>query len=242
MQVFVYKSPEEVAREASMIFAAEILMKPDCVIGLATGSTPIPVYKELIRLNEAGFINFKRVRSFNLDEYLGLPAEHPCSYRRFMNEQLFNHINIDPDNTHVPNGMAADPEAHAEEYDRMIENAGGIDLQLLGIGRNGHIAFNEPSHEFVYPTNVVSLTESTIEANKRFFSSADEVPRKAICMGIGSIMAAKRILLLATGKEKAPAVARAVQGSIAPDMPASILRVHQNCQILVDEAAASMLK
>ena len=242
MQVFVYKNAEEIARAASMIFAAEILRKPDCVIGLATGSTPIPTYQQLIKLNREGVIDFSKVRSYNLDEYIGLPETHECSYRYFMNEQLFDHINIDKANTHVPSGMSADPEAEAVAYDKAIEAAGGIDLQLLGIGHNGHIAFNEPNSEFVYPTNVIELTESTIEANKRFFNSADEVPRKAICMGVGSIMAAKRVILLATGKGKAEAIARAVQGKIEPDMPASILRVHPNCQFLLDEEAASLLK
>ena len=241
MQVHVYRNPEEVAQAAAMIFAAEIARKPDAVIGLATGSTPVPTYQELIRLNRAGLIDFSRVRSFNLDEYIGLEETHPCSYRYFMNEQLFDHINIDKANTHVPCGVGSDPEADARAYDAAIEAAGGVDLQLLGIGHNGHIGFNEPNTRFVYPTNITTLTESTINANSRYFDSADDVPRQAISMGIGVIMAARRVILLATGKGKAPAIARAVKGEIDPDMPASILRAHQNCQFLLDADAASEL-
>ena len=242
MQVYIYKSEAEVARAASMVFASEILKKPDCVIGLATGSTPVPTYQQLIKLNQEGMIDFSKVRSFNLDEYVGLPEDHPCSYRYFMNEQLFNHINIDMANTHVPSGIAYNLNAAAAAYDKAIHEAGGIDLQLLGIGRNGHIGFNEPNTKFIYPTNIIDLTEDTIDANKRFFNSIDEVPRQAISMGVGTIMSAKRVILLATGANKADAVARAVQGEVEPSMIASILRMHPNCQFLVDEAAASKLK
>jgi len=240
MQVYVYKTEAEVARAASMVFASEIYRKPDCVIGLATGSTPVPTYQELIRLNREGLLDFSKVRSYNLDEYVGLAEEHPCSYRYFMNEQLFDHINIDKANTHVPCGLG-DVEANAAAYDAAIEAAGGIDLQLLGIGRNGHIGFNEPNTKFIYPTNVIDLTEDTIDANKRFFNSIDEVPRRAISMGVGTIMAARRVILLATGENKADAVSRAVKGPVEPDMIASILRMHPNCQFFVDEAAASKL-
>ena len=225
MQVFVYKNAEEVARAAATVFAAEIFKKPDCVLGLATGSSPVPLYKELARMNHEGLIDFSRVRS----------------YRRFMNENLFDHINIDKANTHVPCGIGADHEADAKAYDAAVEAAGGIDLQLLGIGHNGHIGFNEPNDVFVYPTNVITLTQSTIDANARFFDSADDVPRQAISLGVGGIMNAKRVVLLATGEGKAKAIRDSIKGNIDPKVPASILRAHQNVQFFLDEGAASLL-
>ena len=237
MNVHVYSDPRQAAQAAAMIFAGEILRKPDLVIGLATGSTPVPTYQELIRLNREGLIDFSRVRSYNLDEYVGMAPDHPCSYRRFMDEQLFNHINIDKANTHVPGGVDPDPGA----YEAMIQNAGGIDLQLLGIGSNGHIGFNEPAGTFVYPTNIITLTESTRRDNARFFDSPDELPTSAISMGIGTIMAARRVILIATGANKARAVAAAIHGPVEPASPASILQMHPNCQFLLDEEAASLL-
>ena len=241
MQVFVYKNAEEVARAAATVFAAEIFKKPDCVLGLATGSTPVPLYKELARMNHEGLIDFSRVRTYNLDEYVGLDPAHVCSYRRFMNENLFDHINIDKANTHVPCGIGADHEADAKAYDAAVEAAGGIDLQLLGIGHNGHIGFNEPNDVFVYPTNVITLTQSTIDANARFFDSADHVPRQAISLGVGGIMNARRVVLLATGEGKAKAIRDSIKGNIDPKVPASILRAHQNVQFFLDEGAASLL-
>ena len=241
MQVFVYKNAEEVARAAATVFAAEIFKKPDCVLGLATGSTPVPLYKELARMNHEGLIDFSRVRTYNLDEYVGLDPAHVCSYRRFMNENLFDHINIDKANTHVPCGIGADHEADAKAYDAAVEAAGGIDLQLLGIGHNGHIGFNEPNDVFVYPTNVITPTQSTIDANARFFDSADDVPRQAISLGVGGIMNAKRVVLLATGEGKAKAIRDSIKGNIDPKVPASILRAHQNVQFFLDEGAASLL-
>ncbi len=241
MQYYVYRNPEEVARAAAMIFASTLSMKPDAVFGLATGSTPVPTYRELARLNQAGLIDFSRARSYNLDEYVGLAGDHPCSYRYFMNTELFDHINIDKANTHVPCGLG-DVEKNAAEYDRAVEAAGGIDLQLLGIGHNGHIGFNEPNPDkFVYGTNIITLTQSTINANARYFDSADQVPRKAISLGIGGIMHAKRIILLATGKGKAQAIRDSLLGDVTPMMPASILRLHANVQFLLDEEAASLL-
>ena len=237
MQVFVYKNEAEVGKAAGMIVASEILKKPDCILGLATGSTPIPTYQEMIRMNKEGILDFSKVRSFNLDEYIGLSPEHVCSYRRFMNEQLFDHINIDKANTPVPDGL----KCNAAEYEEMIHRAGGVDLQLLGIGTDGHIGFNEPADEFVYPTNVVKLTEGTRKDNARFFNSLDEVPTSAISMGIGTIMSARRILMIITGKNKADTVVAALKGPVAPQMPASILRMHQNVLVLLDEDAASKL-
>lgn len=237
MQVLVYKDAETIARAAAAIFAGEITRKDGVVIGLATGSTPVPTYRELIRLNREGVIDFSKVISYNLDEYVGLQHDHPCSYRRFMNEQLFDHINIDKANTHVPDGIAC----NAAEYEQEIKDIGGVDLQLLGIGSDGHIGFNEPADEFVYPTNIVKLTDQTIDDNARFFNNRDEVPKTAISMGIGTIMSAKRIILIATGKNKARAIAAAINGPVAPAMPASILQMHQNVQFLLDEDAASEL-
>ena len=241
MQVFVYKNEAEVGKAAGMIVASEILKKPDCILGLATGSTPIPTYQEMIRMNKEGILDFSKVRSFNLDEYIGLSPEHVCSYRRFMNEQLFDHINIDKANTHVPCGIGADHEADAKAYDAAVEAAGGIDLQILGIGHDGHIGFNEPGDEFVSGTNIVTLTDMTIDANTRFFEKREDVPRQAITLGNRNIMAAKRIILLATGKGKARAIAQAIKGNITPRMPASLLQVHPNVQFLLDEDAASEL-
>ncbi len=241
MQVFVYRNEAEVGKAAGMIVASEILKKPDCILGLATGSTPIPTYQEMIRMNKEGILDFSKVRSFNLDEYIGLSPEHVCSYRRFMNEQLFDHINIDKANTHVPCGIGADHEADAKAYDAAVEAAGGIDLQILGIGHDGHIGFNEPGDEFVSGTNIVTLTDMTIDANTRFFEKREDVPRQAITLGNRNIMAAKRIILLATGKGKAKAIAQAIKGNITPKMPASLLQVHPNVQFLLDEDAASEL-
>ena len=241
MQVFVYRNEAEVGKAAGMIVASEILKKPDCILGLATGSTPIPTYQEMIRMNKEGILDFSKVRSFNLDEYIGLSPDHVCSYRRFMNEQLFDHINIDKANTHVPCGVGADHEADAKAYDAAVEAAGGIDLQILGIGHDGHIGFNEPGDEFVSGTNIVTLTDMTIDANTRFFEKREDVPRQAITLGNRNIMAAKRIILLATGKGKAKAIAQAIKGNITPRMPASLLQVHPNVQFLLDEDAASEL-
>ena len=241
MQVFVYKNEAEVGKAAGMIVASEILKKPDCILGLATGSTPIPTYQEMIRMNKEGILDFSKVRSFNLDEYIGLSPDHVCSYRRFMNEQLFDHINIDKANTHVPCGIGADHEADAKAYDAAVEAAGGIDLQILGIGHDGHIGFNEPGDEFVSGTNIVTLTDMTIDANTRFFEKREDVPRQAITLGNRNIMAARRIILLATGKGKARAIAQAIKGNITPRMPASLLQVHPNVQFLLDEDAASEL-
>lgn len=204
---------------------------------LATGSTPIPVYQELARQNKAGVVSFAKTRTYNLDEYANMAPDHEQSYRRFMNEQLFNHI--DMANTHVPNGFAAADEA--ANYDAEIEAAGGVDLQLLGIGHNGHIGFNEPDSDFSLTTHIVDLTPSTREANKRFFASIDEVPTQAISMGIGTIMKAKKILMIATGEGKAKAMRDMVKGPVTPDMPASILAFHQNVVVMLDEAAASLL-
>lgn len=241
MQTHVFKTAQQVGEAAATLIAAQLLRKPDSILGLATGSSPIPTYEALIRMYRQGVLDFSRATSFNLDEYVGLPADHPCSYHHFMQEHLFSHINIRPENVHIPDGGAADLQAAAHAYDAAILAAGGIDLQLLGIGRNGHIGFNEPGEHFVYGCHKVRLSESTIRANKRFFFSEADVPRYAVSLGIGSIMQSRQVLLLATGAEKAEAVRRALEGDVSPLWQASILRTHPDAIFLLDEAAASRL-
>lgn len=240
MQIHLLKDSQHVAKQAATIIAAEMLIKPDIVLGLPTGSSPIPTYRELVRMHREGLLDFSRATTFNLDEYMGIGVEHPQSYRRFMDENLFDHVNIPKGHTHVPCGTG-DGEENARAYEEAIRLAGGIDLQVLGIGRNGHIGFNEPADAFLDRTSVVALTESTIDANKRFFASAGEVPRTAISMGIGTIMRARKTLLIATGKDKAEAIRDLVLGPITPKLPASALRMHPCAVIVVDEAAASGL-
>ena len=241
MVIRIYENSEQVGKAAATLLGAQILKKPDAVLGLATGSTPLPAYRELIRLYEEGILDFSRVISYNLDEYVGISPDHPQSYHRFMKDNLFDFINILPENTHVPDGNAQDPEAFCAAYDQAIAQAGGIDVQVLGIGRNGHIAFNEPGSSFVSGCHTVELTQSTIQANRRFFDSEDQVPRKAITLGIGSIMAAKQVLLLATGQDKAEAIRSCVKGNMDPQFQASILQSHPNVVVLLDQAAASLL-
>ena len=240
MQIHVYQTPELAAEAAATLIASQIISKPDTVLGLPTGSTPVLTYRELIRMNREGVVDFSRVTTFNLDEYVGLDGDHPQSYRYFMNDNLFNHVNIDKANTNVPSGIG-DVEENALAYEAAIAKAGGIDLQFMGIGRNGHIGFNEPADDYPDCTSIIELTESTIDANKRFFDSADEVPRKAISMGVGTIMRARKTLLIATGADKAEAVRTLVKGPISPKLPASALRMHANAVIVLDAAAASLL-
>lgn len=241
MQVHLYDSAKQVGQAAAILIGAQLLGKPNSVLGLATGSSPVPTYQELIRLHREGVLDFSGVVTFNLDEYCKLPENHPCSYHRFMKEELFDHVNLAPANTHVPDGNAKDIAGECARYDRSITGAGGIDLQLLGIGRNGHIGFNEPSDQFVYGCHVVRLTHSTLEANRRFFDSEDDVPREAISLGIGSIMNARRVILIATGEDKADAVRKAIREDIDPETQASILRTHPNVLFLLDRAAAARL-
>lgn len=228
------------ARMAAEEYRKLLGENPHCVLGLATGSTPEMLYEELVALCKAGKLSFKDVTTYNLDEYVGLDGSHPQSYRYFMDSHLFNLVDIDKTRTHVPCGIGVTDEM-AAHYDDEIKQAGGVDLQLLGIGTDGHIGFNEPADEFVYPTNVVKLTEGTRKDNARFFNSLDEVPTSAISMGIGTIMSARRILMIITGKNKADTVVAALKGPVAPQMPASILRMHQNVLVLLDEDAASKL-
>ncbi len=233
---------EEMSRRAAGFIAAQIMLKPDSVLGLATGTTPIGTYQELIRKNQEGELDFSGVRTVNLDEYQGLAPDHPQSYRRFMDENLFRQVNIVPENTHVPDGAASDLHAACCAYDELIRSLGGIDLQLLGIGRNGHIGFNEPSDAFEVGTNVVDLTQSTINANARLFDSPDDVPRRAVTMGTAPIMGARRILLIANGENKAPALRDALTGPVSPRMPASVIQLHPDVTVIADRAALSLLK
>ena len=229
--------PKEVGKLAADLFEALIRTKPACVIGLATGSTPLPLYQELIAREKAGKIDFTRVRSANLDEYKGLAPDHPQSYRRFMQENLFDHISIKPENTIVPDGLAEDVQAMCEAYERQIEAWGGVDLQLLGIGHDGHIGFNEPADHFPGMTHEVELTAMTRDANKRFFASLDEVPTAAFTMGIGTVMAAKKIVMVVTGADKHEILMKSFFGPVTPEVPASILQFHPDVTVICDAAA-----
>ncbi|MEF9878451.1 MAG: glucosamine-6-phosphate deaminase [Clostridia bacterium] len=241
MQIHLFDTAEQVGKAAATLIAAQVMRKPSSVLGLATGSTPIPTYQELARLCKGGVLDFSLTHSFNLDEYCALPITHECSYHSFMNEELFKHINIDPANTRVPDGNAANLQEECTRYDTAISHAGGIDLQILGIGRNGHIGFNEPADTFVYGCHIVNLTQSTIEANRRFFDDEKDVPRQAISLGVGSIMNARQVLLLATGADKADAIHKAICEDINPKTQASILRTHPDVIFLLDKAAAGLL-
>ena len=241
MNICKAKNYQDMSRKAANIISAQVIMKPHCVLGLATGSSPIGTYKQLIEWYNKGDLDFARVMSINLDEYKGLSPENPQSYRYFMNTNLFDHINIDKTRTFVPNGLEPDPEKACAAYEEIIRQSGGIDLQLLGLGRNGHIGFNEPADSFARETHCVNLTESTIQANRRFFDSEASVPRQAVSLGVGSILASRCILLLATGEDKAQAIHDTVCGDITSRTPASILKTHPNVILLLDRAAAGML-
>lgn len=242
MKIYAARDYNDMSRKAANIISAQILLKPDAVLGLATGSTPVGAYKQLIEKYEAGDLDFSRIHSVNLDEYKGLSGEHDQSYRYFMNHNLFDHVNIDKANTNVPSGLAEDPEAECQRYDHVIEKEGGIDLQLLGIGNNGHIGFNEPCDVFEKGTHVVTLTEETRQSNARFFSSIDEVPTHALTMGIGNIMSAKKVLLLASGEGKAKALYESCFGPVTPQVQASVLQLHSDVVVIADEAALSLIR
>jgi glucosamine-6-phosphate deaminase len=239
MNVHVFASGAQAARAAAALFASQLLRKPRSVLGLPTGSTPVPVYQQLARLHRAGALDFSRATSFNLDEYAGLPPDHPQSYHAFMREHLFRHVNLRA--SFLPRGDAPDLEAECRRYEEAIGEAGGVDLQFLGIGRNGHIGFNEPADAFSDVTGVVELTRDTIRANRRFFSDEREVPRRALSMGVGTILRARAVVLLAVGEEKAEAVRAMAEGPVTPRAPASILRFHPDVTALLDEGAARLL-
>ncbi len=239
MKIYRTKDYADMSRKAANVISAQIIMKPDCVLGLATGSTPIGLYKHLIEWYEKGDLDFSQVRTVNLDEYKGLSRENDQSYYYFMHQNLFDHVNIPSDNTHLPNGMEPDSEKECARYTQLIDSMGGVDLQLLGLGHNGHIGFNEPAEVFAKDVNCIDLTTSTIEANKRFFASADDVPKQAYTMGIKTIMKAKKILIVASGEDKAQILRDAFLGPITPHVPASVLQLHNDVTIVADEAALS---
>ena len=240
MRVIKAKDYREMSRAAANIISAQILLKPDCVLGLATGSSPVGTYEQLIEWYKKGDLDFSQVTTVNLDEYVGLAPDHDQSYYYFMHHNLFDSVNLRPGSTNLPDGCAADMDAECIRYDTLLRTL-GVDLQLLGLGNNGHIGFNEPDKEFSKGTHIVTLTESTLEANKRFFASIDDVPKTAISMGTYDIMQAKRILMVASGKAKAEAVKAMLTGPITPQMPASILQFHRNFTLVADEESLSLL-
>ncbi len=241
MRVFRAKDYDMASRVAANIISSQLIMKPNCVLGLATGSTPIGTYEELVRRYENGDIDFSEVTSINLDEYKGLGPDNDQSYRYFMNDHLFNHVNIKKENTYVPDGLEEDPDKACADYNNIIRKYGGIDLQLLGLGHNGHIGFNEPADTFAKETNCVKLKESTIQANARFFACLDDVPKYAYTMGIGTIMQAKKVLVVVCGEDKAEIVKKAFYGPVTPQVPASILQLHGDVTIVGDEAAFKLV-
>ena len=240
MELVRAKDYNDMSRKAANVISAQVILKPNCVLGLATGSTPIGTYKQLAEWNAKGDCDFSQVSTYNLDEYRGLSHDDPQSYHYFMRKNLFDHVNINLDNTHVPDGSNPDAEAACAEYAAMVAAAGGIDLQLLGIGNNGHIGFNEPDDVFSKGTHCVDLTESTIRANSRLFDSPDDVPRQAYTMGVQNIMHARSILVIANGEAKAQAVYDMCYGPVTPRVPASILQLHTSCTVIADEAALSL--
>ena len=241
MKIYKAKDYKDMSRKAANIISAQVIMKPNCVLGLATGSTPIGTYDQLVEWYNKGDLDFSEVTTVNLDEYKGLPRTNDQSYYYFMHQHLFDRVNIDPERTNVPNGMEPDAEKECGRYEELIRSLGGVDLQLLGLGHNGHISFNEPGEAFEKETHCVDLTESTIEANKRFFASADDVPKQAYTMGIKTIMQAKKILIVVNGENKADIVERAFFGPVTPEVPASILQLHNDVTLVGDEAALAKI-
>lgn len=242
MTIYEGKDYADASRKAANIVSAQVIMKPRAVLGLATGSTPVGMYKQLVEWYNKGDIDFSQVTTVNLDEYKGLDPENDQSYRYFMNQHLFDHVNVDKSKTHVPNGMELDEEKACSEYNALIQEVGGIDIQVLGIGGNGHIGFNEPDDNFLSATHCVDLTKETIEANARFFDSIDDVPKKAYTMGIKNIMSANKVLLIACGEAKAEALYQAFYGPITPNVPASILQLHHDVVVVADTEAMKVIK
>ena len=240
MNIFVEKNYDDVSKRAADIVAEQIKTKSDSVLGLATGSSPIGMYENLVKMYDDGKISFKNIKTVNLDEYVGLEPTDVNSYRYFMNHHLFSKVDIDIDNTHVPNGVAKDANSECDKYSKMTREL-GVDLQVLGLGENGHIGFNEPGTPFDQETHVVNLTESTIKANSRLFDKEEDVPRQAISMGIKNIMDAKKIILIVTGQQKADALAKVINGPLTPEVPGSVLGLHHEVTVICDEAAASKL-
>ena len=241
MKIYKAKDYKDMSRKAANIISAQVIMKPNCVLGLATGSTPIGTYDQLVEWYNKGDLDFSEVTTVNLDEYKGLPRTNDQSYYYFMHQHLFDRVNIDLERTNVPNGMEPDAEKECGRYEELIRSLGGVDLQLLGLGHNGHIGFNEPGEAFEKETHCVDLTESTIEANKRFFASADDVPKQAYTMGIKTIMQAKKILIVVNGENKADIVEHAFFGPVTPEVPASILQLHNDVTLVGDKAALAKI-
>lgn len=241
MNVLIYESEEQIGIAAGNYMCGQVLQKPNSILGLATGSTPLKPYSQMIELYKKGVVDFSKVTTFNLDEYVNLDVNDKNSYHNFMHESLFDHINIPEENINFLDGNAEDPEEECRRYEEKIKAAGGIDIQLLGIGSNGHIAFNEPADCFQRWSHVVTLKESTVKDNSRFFKSIDEVPTQAVTMGIGSIMQAKKILIIAIGENKAKAIKQLIDGNVTPMCPASVLQFHTDVTLMLDKAAASLI-
>ena len=241
MRLIEAKDYQETSRQVANIISAQVILRPDSVLGLATGSSPIGAYQQLIEWYNKGDVDFSRVRSVNLDEYVGLAPSHEQSYAYFMHHNFFDFINIKPENVHLPDGLDPDAEGQGEKYDALIRSLGGVDLQLLGIGRDGHIGFNEPCGEFVKGTHCVELTQDTREANARFFGSVDLVPKTAYTMGILDIIQARRVVMIASGSSKAAIVRDAFWGPVTPQIPASILQLHPDFTLVADEEALAMV-
>ncbi len=242
MKIIKAKDYQDMSKKAAIVIASQVTMKPDCVLGLATGSTPIGTYKQLVEWYQEGSLSFAGVTSVNLDEYKGITKENDQSYYYFMNDNLFKHVDINTERTFLPDGTEPDSEKACAAYNEIIHSVGGIDLQLLGLGHNGHIGFNEPADHFTLETNCVDLQESTINANKRFFASYDDVPKQAYTMGIKTIMQAKKVLVVVSGADKAEIVKKAFFGPVTPQVPASILQLHSDVVIVADEAALSLVE
>lgn len=242
LKIYIEENYEQMSKRAALIMASQIIFKGDCVLGLATGSTPVGMYEQLIDMHKRGEIDFADVTTFNLDEYYNLPKENENSYYSFMMNNLLNHINVKEDNIHIPNGMAEDVEEECKSYEEKMKKAGGIDIQLLGIGGNGHIGFNEPGEKLSVDTNIVDLAEKTIKANSRFFDNEEDVPRRAISMGMASIMKAKKIILLASGEGKAEVIREMTNGYINTKIPASLLQAHPDITLVLDKDAAKFIK
>ncbi len=241
MEVIVTRDPDSAARVAAGIVAAQLVANPACVLGLATGSTPLPLYRELIRMHREEGLDFSQATTFNLDEYVGLVPEHPASYHAFMRANLFDHINVPADRIHIPDGLTSDIDRFCRGYDEKILEAGGIDIQVLGIGKNGHIGFNEPSSSLASRTRIKTLSAQTLRDNAHYFGGEEKVPRHVITMGVGTILESRRCLLMAFGKGKAEAVAKMVEGPVSAMVPASALQLHPRVHVIIDEAAASLL-
>lgn len=241
MKLIIVENYDEMSKLAAINIKDVINKNPNAILGLATGGTPLGTYKQLIKMNKENEIDFSKVTTVNLDEYVGLSEKDPQSYRYFMNENLFNHVNIKKENTFIPNGLAKDIQEETKNYDKKIDELGGIDIQILGIGTNGHIAFNEPGDVLTSGTHLTNLTQSTINANSRFFSSIDEVPKTAITMGLGQIMKSKKILLLAHGENKAEVIKQVLSGKITSNNPATMLQMHTDVTIIIDKTIADLL-